>query len=183
MDIIREMTRFTIGRTSSSDVERVVFLREEVAGEDRWFGEASPDQREEVVARIVSGSDDPNVASFVARSGGEVVASLGITSTAGLAALGMFVQRDHRGRGLGGALLDTAVEWARSSDCHKVILEVWPHNLPARSLYLSRGFVDEGYRRRHHRRRDGTLWDSIDMGLVLDTTAPGCPYTLSDPGR
>jgi RimJ/RimL family protein N-acetyltransferase len=44
---------------------------------------------------------------------------------------------------------------------------VWPHNQSARRLYRSFGFEEEGYLRRHYRRRNGELWDAVIMGLLL----------------
>jgi RimJ/RimL family protein N-acetyltransferase len=167
---------FHIRPTAATDVASVVLLREDVAGEDRWIMEASPAQREQVTRRIMAGLDDATVGSFVAESEGRVVGSIGIIDGSGVASLGMFVHRDHRGRGIGKALLQAAIEWAGQRGCHKVALEVWPHNAVARSLYLSMGFTEEGHRRRHHRRRDGSLWDAIEMGLILDHTSPGCRY-------
>jgi RimJ/RimL family protein N-acetyltransferase len=35
------------------------------------------------------------------------------------------------------------------------------------------GFVEEGYLRRHYRRRNGQLCDAVMMALVLDETSSG----------
>lgn len=67
------------------------------------------------------------------------------------------------------APIDRAIAWARGQGAHKVALQVWPHNEPARRLYERSGFVVEGRLRRHYRRRDGSLWDAVVMGLLLDT--------------
>jgi RimJ/RimL family protein N-acetyltransferase len=64
-------------------------------------------------------------------------------------------------------LLTACIEWARSAGAHKVVLDLWPHNDAAMALYRKFGFVQEGYLTKHYRRRDGELWDSIEMGLVL----------------
>jgi RimJ/RimL family protein N-acetyltransferase len=80
----------------------------------------------------------------------------------------MQVARSHRGRGIGSALLEASIEWARQAGAHKVALEVWPHNEAAIALYEKFGFEREGYLRKHWRRRSGELWDSVVMGLVLE---------------
>ncbi len=85
----------------------------------------------------------------------------------------MAVDADWRGRGVGGALMAAAIDWARGNGIHKLALQVWPHNLAAQRLYQRFGFVEEGHLRRHYRRRNGELWDAIVMGLVLDSTSPG----------
>jgi ribosomal protein S18 acetylase RimI-like enzyme len=46
-------------------------------------------------------------------------------------------------------------------------LEVWPHNTVAINLYRRSGFVEEGRKVRHYRRKSGELWDSVLMGRPL----------------
>jgi ribosomal protein S18 acetylase RimI-like enzyme len=92
----------------------------------------------------------------------------------------MMVAQEHRGRGIGGRLLDESLRWAREHGVHKVNLEVWPHNAAAIALYRSRGFSVEGRLRRHYRRSNGELWDAVAMGLVLDTQSPGSSYPDAD---
>jgi ribosomal protein S18 acetylase RimI-like enzyme len=105
-----------------------------------------------------------------------VVGSLSMQVNYDVGSLGMMVARDHRRQGIGGQLLDESLGWARERGVHKVILEVWPHNVAAIALYRSRGFTVEGRLRRHYRRANGELWDAITMGLVFDTQSPGSPY-------
>jgi RimJ/RimL family protein N-acetyltransferase len=87
----------------------------------------------------------------------------------------MALSDGYRGAGLGRRLLTCGIDWAREQGAHKVVLEAWPHNDGALALYEKLGFELEGRHRRHWRRRDGSLWDCISMGLVLDETAPGSP--------
>ena len=77
--------------------------------------------------------------------------------------LGASLGGDARPTSVRGALL----EHARASGAHKIELEVWPDNEPAIALYASAGFVREGHRRDHYRRRDGSLRSSVLMGLLL----------------
>jgi ribosomal protein S18 acetylase RimI-like enzyme len=88
----------------------------------------------------------------------------------------MVVGVAHRGRGVGGALMDAALAWARDTGTPKLACQVWPHNTAALGLYLSRGMRVEGRLRRHWPRRNGERWDGILMGLVLDASAPGSPH-------
>jgi ribosomal protein S18 acetylase RimI-like enzyme len=105
----------------------------------------------------------------------DVVGSLYAEDQRGRVSFGMFVAGSARGRGVGRALVEELLAWARGRDAHKVHLEVWPDNDPAIGLYESFGFTYEGRRVRQYRRRGGELWDSLIMGLVLDHTAPGGP--------
>ena len=113
---------------------------------------------------------------LVADDAGEVVGHLILRLDAGRAQLGMGVSATHRGAGLGRRLLEQGIDWARAAGAHKVVLEAWPHNEAAVALYERFGFELEGRHRRHWRRSDGSLWDSVSMGLVLDETSPGSPY-------
>jgi len=67
-------------------------------------------------------------------------------------------------------LLDAGLDWTVGAGAHKASLEVWPDNHAGRALYQRRGFVEEGRKVRHYRRRNGELWDSVIMGLALDPT-------------
>jgi RimJ/RimL family protein N-acetyltransferase len=106
--------------------------------------------------------------SFVAEAAGEIVGSLHVeASRHGYGELGMAVARPWRGRGVGTALMETAVAWAREQGVHKLSLSVFPHNAAAIALYRKFGFTEEGRRVKQFRRTSGELWDAIDMGLLL----------------
>jgi ribosomal-protein-alanine N-acetyltransferase len=57
----------------------------------------------------------------------------------------------HR-RGIGGMLLDAAIDAAADHGAEALYLDVRESNLRARALYDSRGFVEVGRRRRYYRR-------------------------------
>jgi ribosomal protein S18 acetylase RimI-like enzyme len=57
---------------------------------------------------------------------------------------GLAVATEARGRGVGRALLGALLEEARRQGALRVTLRVLGHNLPARRLYESMGFVVEG---------------------------------------
>jgi RimJ/RimL family protein N-acetyltransferase len=162
--------------TTHDDVEALLDLMEAVAAEGRWIATEAPFDRAARGDRFHAGVDSPAVGSFVADLGGEIVGSFGIElAPYGVAEFGMMVAVEHRGRGIGSALLQTGIEWAREAGAHKVALQRWPHNPAAQALYERFGFVEEGRLRRHYRRNDGSLWDAVVMGLVLDEDSPGTP--------
>ena len=106
--------------------------------------------------------------TLVAFAGGDIVGSLSVeVSRFGFGEIGMAVAREWRGRGVGSALLSTAIDWAREHGLHKLSLSVFPHNAAAISLYRKFGFTEEGRRVKHYRRASGELWDAIEMGLLL----------------
>jgi RimJ/RimL family protein N-acetyltransferase len=81
-----------------------------------------------------------------------------------VADLGLMVAEAHRRRGIGVALLERAVEWAREVGVIKLELHVFPHNEAAIALYERFGFRREGYRRSHYRRGPEYL-DAILMAF------------------
>ena len=83
-----------------------------------------------------------------------------------VADLGLMVSAGHRRKGVGWALLEQAVAWARDTDVTKLELHVFPHNAPAIALYEKFGFVREGYRRGHYRRGD-ELVDAVLMAYQV----------------
>ena len=154
------------------DLDPIVDLAWDVAGEGQWIGAELPFDRQARRDRYVGLLASPDATVFVAdasRSGGSPVVGEIVVSLApfGVADIGMMVAKDWRGRGVGRALIEAGVQWAREAGAHKASLEVWPHNTAAIALYRRIGFVEEGRRRRHYRRRNGELWDALLMGLEL----------------
>ena len=55
----------------------------------------------------------------------------------------IWVAPDHRGKGIGKALIEWAAGWARERGHHKIKLEVGEGNARARHVYESTGFREE----------------------------------------
>jgi RimJ/RimL family protein N-acetyltransferase len=106
--------------------------------------------------------------TFVAVAGAELLGSIHVArSSHGYGEIGMAIAREWRGRGVGSALMEASIAWARDEGMHKLSLSVWPHNAAAIALYRKFGFVEEGRRVKQMRRQSGELWDVVDMGLLL----------------
>ena len=119
----------------------------------------------DIEARAASWTMD---GTFVAVAGSEVLGSLHVQpSSHGYGEIGMAIAREWRGRGVGSALMEAAIEWSRERGLHKLSLSVWPHNAAAIALYRKYGFVEEGRRVKQFRRQSGELWDIVEMGLLL----------------
>ena len=58
--------------------------------------------------------------------------------------ISMWVAPEVRGQGLGEALIDAVVEWARAGGARRVLLDVGDHNHPAIALYARMGFEPNG---------------------------------------
>jgi GNAT superfamily N-acetyltransferase len=86
--------------------------------------------------------------TFVAVSDGAdvgMVRCVRDSRTAGTAWLiSMWVAPEIRRQGVGGALVDAVVGWARARGVSRLLLDVADHNVPAIELYARKGFVPNG---------------------------------------
>lgn len=166
------MTKLVVRPTRPEDLDELLDLYEAVAAEGIHIaGEAPVDRDRRRAAWLDTLDPSTPATSFVAQAGDELVGQLGLHGT-GRMDLGMFVAAPWRGRGVGSALMKAAVDYARAHEAFKISLEVWPHNAAAIALYERFGFEREGYLRKHWRRRNGEVWDSVVMGLLLVEEAP-----------
>lgn len=158
------MATFTVRAAAEGDARAMAELFAAVAAERTGIATEPPvevEERAAQFARTVSGS-------LVAVADDQVIGIIHVeVSRHGFGDLGMLVQRDWRGRGVGSALLREAIEWARGQGLHKLCLEVFAHNEAAIGLYRACGFVEEGRRPGQYRRASGELWDAVIMGLAL----------------
>jgi len=151
-------------------------LYESVAAEGRWILGELPVDWDERKGPWLEAVADERFAVLLAEVDGEAVGWLTAEHLwSGRVEIGMGVLAGHRGVGIGKALMEAALDWARQRGAHKVELQLWPNNERALALYERFGFEIEGRFRRHWRRRNGELWDCIQMGLVLDEDSPGAP--------
>jgi len=158
------MTQFAVRPAAAGDARAMAESFAAVAEERDGIATEPPvdiEERAALFARTIGGS-------VVAVAGGRIVGMLHIeVSRHGFGEFGMLVDRDWRGRGVGSALVQAAIDWARGQGLHKLCLEVFTHNTAAIALYRKSGFVEEGRRVKQYRRASGELWDSIVMGLPL----------------
>ena len=85
--------------------------------------------------------------------------------------LGISVRQAWRGRGVGTALLEQALDWANASPAvRRVELHVFARNTRAIQLYERYGFQVEGVRRKAAN-KDGEDIDDLIMGLLLTDQA------------
>jgi RimJ/RimL family protein N-acetyltransferase len=119
----------------------------------------------------------PDAAVYVADDEGEIVGRLSLArdphpSSHHVADLGLMVAATHRRRGVGTALLEQAVAWARDVGIRKLELHVFPWNEPAIRLYEAFGFEEEGLRKSHYL-REGEYVDAILMAYRITPSAQG----------
>ena len=108
---------------------------------------------------------------FVALLGGRVVGWCDIVRNETLThrhcgVLGMGLMPEHRAKGIGRALIESAIERAWSCGFLRIELGVRESNQPAIKLYENVGFIVEGARRKAARCGDGRYEDTLVMGLL-----------------
>jgi RimJ/RimL family protein N-acetyltransferase len=164
----------TIRRATPHDANALVELAESVGREEgRWILGTGPWRSISDERRYLRSIQRyPDAAVLVAEDAGHIVGRLSLSrdphpASRHVADVGLMVAESHRRRGVGTALLDEAVTWARSAGVSKLELHVFPWNAPALGLYESFGFAQEGYRKRHYE-RGGELVDAILMAYFLD---------------
>ena len=162
-----------VRRAVPKDAAALVALAEAVGREDgRWILASEGWRPAGDERRFLRGvQSHPDAAVFVAEDDGLVVARLSLArdphpASRHVADLGLMVEAGHRRQGVGTALLEEAVAWARTVGVRKLELHVFPWNEPALRLYKSFGFEREGYRKRHYD-RDGELVDAILMAFFV----------------
>jgi putative acetyltransferase len=181
---VTDLSWLVVRPATTEDLDRLLDLFAAVVDERLWLGAEPPldrdAQRRRFVERMEEGSSGQSLVA-VTVDGGELVGYVGMElAPYNVASFGMIVDAAWRGRGVGSALVEAAIDWSRDRGAHKLTLQVWPHNPAARRLYRRHGFVEEGLLRRHYRRRNGQLWDAVVMGLVLDETSPGSSLPAED---
>ncbi len=159
------MSDFVIRQARPDDAPAMARLMAAVAEERDGIATEPPVDVEERAALFARTTD----ASVVADSGGQIIGMLHVeVGRFGFGDLGMLVDAAWRGRGVGSALVQAGIDWARGQGLHKLSLEVFPTNTAAIALYRKFGFVEEGLRTKQYRRASGELWDAVVMGLALD---------------
>ena len=144
-----------------------------VVDEGRWLATESTTTTEELAERFRWSVTADDHILLVLEEGSRVIGSLGMhpTHARGVLSVGMWILQEWRGRGGGRMLMETALA-ARPPDVHKIELEVFPDNDAAIALYRSFGFEEEGLRRDHYRRLDGSRRSALIMARLFEAEAP-----------
>ena len=167
---------FEIRHADPSDAEQLTRLADAVSAEpEGWLISIAGEWRSAGDERrfLKALRRYPHAAVFVAeRDDGTLVGRLSIgrdphPASTHVADVGLMVALGARRQGVGTALLQAAVDWAREAGVRKLELHVFPWNEAAIKLYESFGFEREGYRKGHYRRA-GEDVDAVLMACRLD---------------
>jgi ribosomal protein S18 acetylase RimI-like enzyme len=131
--------------------------------------------------------DDPARVLLVAEISRQVIGMLAVESgqlkrLAHRAVLHMSVKPEWRSRGVGIALLESAIEWARTHPViEKLCLAVFATNSRAIGLYRKLGFIEEGRRPREIKFGPDQYVDDIQMyRYVKAGRASSSPHASPD---
>lgn len=167
---------FAIRAADPSDAEQLTRLAEQVSAEpEGWLISVAGEWRSAGDERryLKALRKYAHAAVFVAeREDGAIVGRLSVgrdphPASSHVADLGLMVALDARREGIGTALLQAAVDWARTAGVRKLELHVFPWNEAAIALYDRFGFAREGYRKGHYR-RGGEDVDAILMAYRVE---------------
>lgn len=150
---------------TEGDIEALLALFDVVAAERVYIGTEPGYDRELYAKRFRDMVARPEQSPlFVAIENGELAGTLTVWDHAEYGpTLGMMVAPEARGRGIGRALLDKAVEWAARFRMTHLSLLVFPHNEAAVALYRKTGFVEIERYERDVTRQTGEVWDTVLM--------------------
>ncbi len=180
-----EKIAWRIRRATIADAPAIVDYQRRLLSDNNLFLPAVADDFTMSIADqeafLARHQDRPNAVVFIADAPDGSVAGLwdamGSLRNARQHAVefGMSVDERFRGQGLGAALLQAGLDWARNSHLiHRVELEVYAENFPAITLYQKFGFIVEGRKRRAFLRQ-GRYADALNMALLLDSERSFAP--------
>lgn len=153
---------------SARDAAAAVALLADVAREGEWVATEWPfdvAERAEAMRTAILGM---RVIGWCAVDGPEVVGDLTVFGVGGdEPEIGMVVAATHRRRGIGRALIASAVAWAGPAGKSALRLRVFPDNAPALALYRATGFVEQARQQAAIARTDGPPRDVIVMRRAL----------------
>lgn len=128
-----------------------------VQEQEEWLGKKIAEPRGVAIGAYLD-TDDGALVGFLNFRGNEH------RRTAHHGTFGIAVHPEHRGLGIGTALIRRMLEWATEHpEIEKVSLSVFEPNTGARVLYERLGFREEGRREKEFKLGPGKYVDGIEM--------------------
>jgi len=160
-----------IRRSTSDDFDGFYECFAAICRERRYLALVDPPPQDAARAFIID-AHQRGAVQYVAIADGRVVGWCDIIPNAlegfrHSGRLGMGIDPEFRGKGIGRRLMDATINDARTAGLTRIELEVFSSNTNAITLYERYGFAHEGLHRRG-RIIDGRVEDVLIMGLLLD---------------
>ena len=151
------------------DIQGLLDVMDSVASEGRYTpAERIHDLQRELIAKSIK----EKAGWLVAEMDGRIVGEGNLhsqrfrTKSQHVAVLGMNILKNYRGIGIGNAMMDYMISWAKERGYKKISLSVFSTNQPAINLYKKFGFEIEGVKKREFK-INGEYVDEILMALFL----------------
>lgn len=152
MDTVDE--KMTIRKANENDASQILAVMKDA--EQSGYMLYAPDERNLAPASlcklIQSINQSPTSGFFIAEHDDEILGYLllkaeTLSRTSHRAQIAVGVHSKSRGKGIGTALFDYVIQWAKESQLHRLELTVIEHNEQAVHLYKKMGFEVEGVKR------------------------------------
>lgn len=169
----RDGRKFTIRLAAPADYDAGIESFRQVASEKIYLNTEvpRPNIKETWTERWVRNGEKTLFA--VAEVQGQIVGGVVLTDFSSspkhdhVRDLGMWIVSEHRENGIGKALMEYAIQWAKDNgSIKKIVLGVWSTNTRALNLYLKSGFHVEGSHVRGAK-INGNYVDEILMSLDM----------------
>jgi len=132
-----------------------------------WFGsEPSHDSLDALFESKIDSIADKTAIGLVAVDEGRIVGECEIVISGGLGSVGIIVEAGHRGKGIGGGLLDAGTQRAISLGVSRIIAEVAEENLGGKKFFEKHGFEAKGISDREFV-REGNKHEVILMEKII----------------
>jgi len=162
--------RIVLRRVTRGDIDNIVRLWQALADKGRYI--ATDRVTVEQKNRWIKSLHDRGVLWVLAEIEGQLAGSLSLArhhdseKTKHVRSLAIGIAREYRGMGVGSALMDYAVRWARKRKVKKIVLSVFSTNKRATALYKKFGFAVEGTRKKQFLIH-GKYVDEVMMGRFM----------------
>ena len=162
----------TIRSAAPADAPRMLQYMKIMLGETRFLLRAPEEfnyTEEEEAAVLAGRANDPRSLMLLAETDGHIVASADVRShgaksrTWHRADLGMSVRKDYWHLGIGSALMERLIAFAKEAEFEQIELEVVAANRRALNLYVKYGFEVYGTRPHGMKYEDGTYANDYMM--------------------
>ncbi|UCH89400.1 MAG: GNAT family N-acetyltransferase [Thermoplasmata archaeon] len=160
---------YTIRRARGEDAGKIVDCINSVGAEKIHIVIEKFSHNAEWEKNYIESLDLDNVLYLVVEMKGAIVGMLSLerekyNKLMHTATLGMILMKGYRQSGIGSALLETSIEWAKLKKIKKICLSCFSTNRAAITLYKKFGFEEEG-RRKNQFKIDGKYADEVIMAL------------------
>jgi len=175
-ELLKDLGEINIREAVKEDAPNVVDYLAKIGGETNFLtfgpGELITSVRDEE-ASIEEKRTTVNKTIIVAVVSGKIIGILSFTGGARprvhhIGELGVTVLKDYWNQGIGTAMIEQLIKWAKASNVvRKINLRVRSDNDRAIHVYKKLGFHHEGVTTRDFY-IDGEFYDSVGMGLEID---------------